>query len=575
MKVFDEKECFSAIDKNLYDFARSGAKFKEDDTFISYFGKSISYGKFTSGVDRLIKVLISYKELRKGDRIVISPLNMPEAMQLIYACNYVGLVPIMVDIRLSPREMKKIISDVGAKIAFVTDVNAAKLEIICEAECLQKLYVIPVAESIGFPFTFFKKFSSFFTGNDYMFKRLTHKKISVWHEFVNRKCDEIPADFVPAGPDSEIVFATSGSTGEKKDVRHRARSLNYNVYVHEYYYDMGSPEYESMLAFMPIFICFGFVGSLHLPMFFSQKIHVHMIYDIRKIPEIIMKVRPSCFVGSIGHWERIVGSEAVLNGDLSFLRYGLFSGEKCDKDRLEEINDILAKRGAKTKLWQAYGMTELALVSFQNPKDYKPGSVGKVLPLIEVCIVEPGTDKLVTEGGEGEICIHSICQTPGYLLNDEETKKLIHKHSDGKLWVHTGDFGYVDEEGFLFIKDRIKNMQVSVSGTKIYLPALESVVGKDEEIERCAAVSVKEENRNDIKGIILFVQCKGKTNENALKKNLRNTINEELPIYLHPDKIEILKEIPLTASGKTDYPALERIANVISVDREFSVVTLK
>ncbi len=575
MKTFNKEDCLQAIEKNLYDFAKSGAAFKDDENVISYFGKQITFGKFKNGVDRLIKVLLSHKELKRGDKVVISLLTMPEAMELIYACNYVGIVPVMVDIRLSPKEMKKIISDVSAKIAFVTDVNAAKLSIVCEAECLQKIYVVPVAQSIGFPFTFFKKFSSFFTGNDYMFRRFAEKKISVWNKFVNSDCDDVPDDFIPAGADSEIVFATSGSTGEKKYVRQTARSLNYNVYAHEYFYEMSSSEYESILAFMPIFICFGFIASLHLPMFFTQKIHIHMIYDIRKIPEIILKVKPSSFVGSIGHWERIVNSDAVKNSDLSFLKYGLFSGEKCEKERLEEINDFLKERGSKTKLWQAYGMTELALVSFQNPLNYKPGSVGKPLPMIEICFAEPGTDNILPEGQEGEICVHSICQTLGYLFNEEETAKLLHRHEDGKLWVHTGDYGYLDEEGFLFIKDRIKNMQVSVSGTKIYLPALEKAVGVCPDVERCAAVSIRDEKRNDIKGIILFVEGRDNANSAALKKTIKTICSEELPIYLYPDRVEIIKNMPLTASGKIDYQTLQKEAESISLNSGFSAVTLK
>ncbi len=575
MKPYNENDCLSAIEKNLYDFVKSGADFREDETAIDYFGKEISYGKFTKGIDRLIKVLLSHKELKKGDKVVISLLTMPEAMELIYACNYVGIVPVMVDIRLSPKEMKKIITDVSAKMAFVTDVNAAKLPVICEAECLQKIYVVPVAESIGFPFTFFKKFSSFFTGNDYMFKRFKYKKISVWSRFIKEYNDEIPEDFVPAGADSELILATSGSTGEKKYVRQTARAINYNVYIHEYFYDLRNPEYASVLAFMPIFILFGFVGSMHLPLFFHEKIHIHMIYDIKKIPEIIMKVKPNTFVGSIGHWERIVNADVVKNGDLSFLKYGLFSGEKCEKDRLEEINEFLKDRGASTKLWQAYGMTELALVSTQNTVAYKPGSVGKPFPMIEVCFTTPGTDEVLPKGSEGEICIHSLCQTLGYFNNEEETAKLLHKHSDGKVWVHTGDYGYLDEEGFLFIKDRIKNMQVSVSGTKIYLPALELAVSAAPEIERCAAVSVKDESRNDIKGIILFVEGRGHEGESKLKKIVKNIYTEELPIYLHPDKVVVLNSIPLTASGKTDYPALMKAAKEINIDKGFSAVTLK
>ena len=574
-REISENEILQATDMNLYDFVLSGTGYADEKIVFSYFGKEVTFGSFKAEFDRLVRVLASDKDLHKGDRIVISLLTMPESIALLYACNYVGLVPVMVDIRLSPAEMKKIITDTGAPYAFVTDVNAARLSIVCEAECLKKIYVVSVVECFGYPPKFFKKFSSFFTGNRYMFTAIVEKKIGGWSDFLGGHTPDLPADFTPSGGNGEIIFATSGTTGEKKYVRHSAKTLNRNVYFNEYFFDFASPEYSSIVTFMPIFVCLGFAGSVHMPLFYGMRLHIHMTYDLRKIPRIITQVKPNIFIGSIGYWERVIGSKYAAEADLSFLKFALVSGEKCEKERLLEINDFLEKRGSQTKLLPAYGMTELTVVSLQRPDAYNPDSVGKPFPGVNVCITEPGTEKRLGVNETGEICIDSPCMMLGYFGNEEGTNALIKEDSDGKKWVHSGDLGYMDEEGYLYIVDRIKNMHVSVSGTKVFLSTIDAAVIKCHDVESCAAVSVKNDDRRDIKGIVLFVKPKEGSNVRKLKKTVKNICLTEIPSYLTPDRIVFVNNMPVGASGKIDHGELEIRAGKISLGKGVSLVTLK
>ncbi len=575
LRDISENEILKATDMNLYDFVSSGTGYDDDDIVFSYFGKIITFGGFKAEFDRIVRVLASDKELHKGDRVVISLLTMPESIALLYACNYAGLVPVMVDIRLSPKEMLKIITDTGASLAFVTDVNAAKLSIVCEAERLRKLYVVSVVECFGYPPKFFKKFSSFFTGNRYMFEALTCKKIAGWPDFTGTEIPELPEGFTPADGNSEIIFTTSGTTGEKKYVRHAAKTLNRNVYFNEYFFDFASPGYSSIVTFMPIFVCLGFAGSVHMPLFYGMKLHIHMTYDLRKIPKIIMQVRPNIFIGSIGYWERVISSKYAKNGDLSFMKFAMVSGEKCESERLLEINDFLEKRGSMTKLLAAYGMTELTVISMQWPDAYNPDSVGKPFPGVDVIIVEPGTEKELPINETGEICVSSPCMTLGYFGNEEGTKALIKQHSDGKSWVHSGDLGYIDSEGYLYIVDRLKNMHVSISGTKVFLSTIDTAVMRCADVESCAAVSVKNDDRRDIKGIILYVKPGPGRNTAKLRKEVKNICLTEIPTYLIPDKIVFINDMPVTASGKVDRHELEKMAENIHLSRVISLVTLK
>ncbi len=575
MKEVDETKIYETIDKNLFDFIVSGTAYRDEDPVFTYFGKNFSYAYFKRNVDRYARILLADKTLKRGDRVVVSLLTMPESICLTYALNYIGLVPVMVDIRLSPAEMKKIITETEAQYAFVTDVNAKGLSLISEAACLRKFFVVPMAQSLGRIGLFIRKFSSFFTGNPYMFTRHFLPKVFLWKDFEELPQIPFTEKILPADGNSEMIFTTSGSTGDKKYVRHLARSLNLNVCINEFSFDFKDPAYAKMIAFMPLFVCFGFAGSVHLPFYYGMQVRIHMIYDLRKIPKVFTKVKPNYFVSSIGHWERIVSSKYVVNSDLSFLKFAMFSGENCGPEKLNRINDFLASRGAETPLLQAYGMTELTVVSIQKPGDPVNGNVGKPFPLIHISIVDPETGEVQKTGQTGEICVDSPCRTLGYFHDPAETAKLLQKHADGKIWVHTGDLGYLDEEGYLYFCGRIKGMLVSVSGTKVYLPAIETALSNCEAVQRCAAVSVNEEDTGIIRSIFLFVEPKKGVSHTAAKKKIRQVIVKELPSYLIPDSIEILSEMPLLPSGKTDRQTLKKKAEALVQDMRIPLVTLK
>ncbi len=575
LKRLNEKEIMEAIDSNIFEFVTKEASLQDDSVCFSYFGKKTLFGTFKKTVLRLVPKLLSLPDIQPKDRVLISQLTTPESIALIYACNYAGLTPVMVDIRLSAGEMCRIITNLNIKYAFITDVNTRHLSLISKPDCLKKLYIVSVVENLGFPMTFFQKFACFFTRNPYMFERIGLNKVGVWKDFLRLPDKELPNDYVAPKGDSELIFSTSGSTGEKKFVRQTARAINYNVCFNDLLFDFQDPSFHDILAFMPIFICFGFAASVHMGLYYGMHIHIHPIYDMRKLPDVFMKVKPNMFLCAIGHWERILNSPKVQNGDLSFLKFALYSGEKCEPERLNRFNELLKERGSETMLLTAYGMTELTVCAMQYPHDFKYGATGKPIPGAEIRIAKEGEDEFLPVGETGEVCVHSPSQTLGYLCNEDETKKLLHLHSDGKVWVHTGDLGFVDEDGFLYIIGRIKNMQVSVSGTKIFLPAIENALLECDDVEKVAAVPVRDEERNDIKAIFVFLTKKGDLSDSALKRKCKNLCDRELPWYLQPDYISVLKKMPLTSSGKIDYPTLEEEAKKISLKVKVNKITVK
>ena len=578
MKDIKDEVVLQHIDYNLYDFIKNHTTYKDTDEVFSYAGITYDYKRFRDLVDKLIRILSSIPYLKPGDKVVIGLVTCPESIALVYACNYVSLTPIMVDVRLSPMEYKRIITEADSKLAFLADISSRNLKLICEAPCLKDLYIVTPIQSAAFLKRFFWGVVAFSMGFRYFFTSIHKEKVSYWKKFLARDPGEKAApEFTKGNADTPIIFATSGSTGERKFVIQTSRALNLNIYYNEYYFNFSDPSITTSLTFLPVFALAGFASSIHFPLFYGKKVYIYQIYDFRRISREIMHLRPNMIVGSVGMWEHFLHSEHInADTDLSFLRFCLFAGEKCEPEHIENMNQILKDHGCSEKLLQVYGMTELTVISMYTPENYNPASAGKPFPMVDISIVKEGTHEELPAGEAGEICVHSIGMMKGYWLNDQATAKMLQVHPNGKTYLHTGDLGYMDSEGYLYINGRIKNMHVSISGTKIFTPDLETEVQKMDGIARCAAVVCKVPERNDITGIILFVEL---TEDSPLKKNTDRKVkaycHDNVSMFLRPDKVIVLDKMPLTSSGKIDYPDLHKQADSYMLKHKPTKINVK
>ena len=479
MREFDEETVLQDIECNLYDFITAHTPYKDTDEVFSYAGISYDYKRFRDLVSKFIRILASLPYLKTGDKVVIGLVNCPEAIALVYACNYVSLTPVMVDVRFSPMEYQRIITEADAKLAFLADICSRNLKLICKIKKKKKKNIVSPIQSAHFLKRFFWGIACIFMGFNYMFSAIGQSKVLFWKKFLAKDPGEgVSRKYTKGTAGTPIIFATSGSTGDRKFVIQTPRALNLNIRYNEYYFDMDDPELRTEITFLPVFACAGFASSIHFPLFYGKKVFIHQIYDFRKINKAMLMFRPNIIIGSVGMWEYFLHTKHIDGADLSFLRLCVFSGEKCEPERIEEMNRVLSEHGCKTKLMQAYGMTELTVIAMHSPEFYDPASAGRPFPMVDVRIVREGTHEELPQGEPGEICVHSLGMMQGYWLNDEATEKMMQVHSNGKTYIHTGDIGYIDDKGFLFIKGRIKNMHVSISGTKIFTPAIDEEIMK-------------------------------------------------------------------------------------------------
>ena len=158
-----------------------------------------------------------------------------------------------------------------------------------------------------------------------------------------------------------------------------------------------------------------------------------------------------------------------------------------------------------------------------------------------VSIFEPGTETELPIGERGEICICTPTVMKGYYNKPDETDMILRRHADGQIWAHTGDVGYMDEDGFVYLDSRIKRMIIRHDGFKVFPSMIENVISRHPAVHQCYVV----------------LDPEGDKKKRQIVRELRQLCNEELPEYVQPVGYKFISEMPFTPVGKVDYRKLE------------------
>ena len=206
-------------------------------------------------------------------------------------------------------------------------------------------------------------------------------------------------------------------------------------------------------------------------------------------------------------------------------------------------------------------MTELAsAVSVNLSKNIcKIGSVGIPFTHTTIAAFDLETCDELKYDERGEICVLGPSIMQGYFNNADATNEMIRVHKDGKRWLHTGDLGHVDSDGFVFIDGRIKRMIIRENGAKVFPGEIETVILKNANVQKCVVVG-KKENNSTGSYPVAFIVLNNKCDVNTLKINILSLCEKSLQEYALPKQIEVVDDLPLTPIGKIDYRALEKLA---------------
>ena len=371
---------------------------------------------------------------------------------------------------------------------------------------------------------------------------------------------EIPDVPYVSGTPAAIVY-TGGTTGLPKGAVLSNDAINIMVILQKYSntrMDRG----DKFLGFMPPFIAYGLVCGITNPLSLGMQISIIPKFDPEKFDRLIIKHKPNHAIGVPSYWESLANSRRLRNADLSFIKNAITGGDRIDKAAEEKINDFFLSHHCKHRLSKGYGMTEFSSTATYSVTDEcnLPDSVGIPLFLNNVKIVKPETTEELSYNEIGEVCMTSPTMMLGYYGNEMETKQTMKKHDDGIVWVHTHDIGFMNEDGVLFIVDRMKRMIVRHDGFKVFPSKIESVLNTHPAVVECAVVGVSDTEHMQGQKPIAFVVLNEEAKPSSVITELIEKCEKGLPDYSQPADYQFITQIPLTLIGKVDYRALEKMA---------------
>ncbi|MGN0706658.1 MAG: class I adenylate-forming enzyme family protein [Faecalibacterium sp.] len=519
---------------------------------LEYYGRSIRYADLIVNIKKTAAALRA-AGVQKGDIITLVSVMTPEVIYCFYAADMLGATLNLVDPRYSPEGICAYIQEVRSRLLICLNVVYERCRQAARRTSVEKILVISPADSLPLPMAIGYRLTS-------PDKNRYASNVILWKDFIAAGQGQ-STHAEPYDPQHAcVVVHTGGTTGSPKGVM--LSDDNFNALAAQFFacekvFQRG----QKLMNIMPPFIAYGFACGIHLPLTLGMKvIIIPNIEDGAKLGSLVLKHKPEHMFGVPAHYQKIAADPRLKNKDLSFVLNYAAGGDAISLGAEENVNRFLAAHHAPYALAKGYGMTEVssAATSAEGLLN-KPGSVG--IPLVNtlVSVFEVGTDQELPIGERGEICISGPGTMMGYYGKPEETAAILRRHADGRVWVHTGDIGYMDSQGYVFLDSRIKRLIIRHDGFKVFPSMIENVVSLHPAVQQCSVVGIAD--KEHVQGRLPFVYAVLDPACTAPKKQIVQELSQlcakELPEYVQPAGYRFLSEMPYTPAGKVDYRKLE------------------
>ncbi len=517
---------------------------------IYYQGKKIRFTKFGKLIDRMADILVNRLDVKKGDVLLIAQPNIPEVLILFYAANKIGAICDFVHPFTPFNQIKSIINQTNAKYAFLFEQRVAK-----EVDRYREIADIVIVTRIEDFLPLGKKFIYHNFMNNAIRKKLgrwrgSFKGFTYLKDF--KPTGKVPETVTGKAEETTILLHSGSTTGDPKTICLSDRNVNC-VAEHACEFLSCKPEDirgGGMLAVLPSFHGFGLGITMHAPLITRFSCILVPKFSAKETAKIMKKTKVSCITGVPTMFENLMKCpEFTHNRGLKNLMVVFCGGDSLSLKLQNEWNETMKKNGSSCQMFEGYGLTEAVCVNIVNTYDHnKPGSIGYPMSGAKFRIVDEQGNEL-PRGEIGEITLKSDAVMVGYFNDEEGTKEAI---KDG--WLYTGDLGYMDEDNFVFFKQRKKRV-VKVSGVGVFPTEIERLVESIPGVEACCAIQIPDPRlQNAIK---VFVVAKF-FDEEGMRNAIMDTCRKYLIRWSVPKEIEFVNELPKTLLGKIDFKVLQK-----------------
>ncbi len=530
---------------------RMGEKYANFDAY-EFMGSHVSYARLVEQIRECARALRAIG-IKEGDKVTICMPNAPQTVVMFYAVNMVGAIANMVHPLSAEGEIEFYLNDSESVAALTLDQFYGKFASIRKnTPCLKHLIIATVKDAlkplmkIGFALTQGRKIPKIPKDAD----------VLLWKDFIaggKRFTGDVRVPREANAP--AVILYSGGTTGITKGIL--LSNLNFNALAAQIIatnpiYDEG----DKMLAIMPMFHGFGLGVSIHSMLANGGCCILVPRFTPQTYAELLRKHKPNFIAGVPTLYEALLRIPNLDDLDLSCLK-GVFSGgDSLPVELKKRFDKFLKDHGAKIEVREGYGTTECVTASCLTPlTKAKEGSIGIPFPDTYYKIVKVGTEEEVPYGEEGEICLSGPTVMLEYVKHPQETAQTRRVHADGLTWIHTGDLGVMDDEGFIYFRQRIKRMIVT-SGYNVYPSQIENILDAHEAVHLSCVIGVRDPYK--MQKVKAFVVLKpGFEPSDTTRDMLMDYCRKHIAKYAMPYDIEFRDDLPKTLVGKVAYRVLE------------------
>ena len=559
---------------SMFDYLKECNADNLDYDALDYFGVHITYGQLFERVENLAKALLA-NGIKAGDVVTIITLNSVEAYELEYACNRIGAIFDFISVVADENDFVHYFESSEAKMVFVLDLFATKaLNAAHQVEAVQKVVILDLADEMPTMIKLGYKLKN--RGQDKSF--LSDPMVMKMSDF-RVMGQDLTIDY-KKDPSTAAAYAhTGGTTGFPKTVVLSDMAYNSVASCYVKYLPRSRGGY-ALNCTVPFVVYSNSIG-MHMPMCTANCCMIIVPKFEAKDWGKYFKKYPNmrfiiCVPSQLAPW---IEDPKLKNIDLSPLEALGVGGEGFTDDFEEQLTKCLIDRGCKAgNVVMGYGMSEVGAAAATNYPNgildllgvsndivvYKKGSVGFPHKVNEFVIWDNDNNCECKYNEVGEVAIYSKAEMLEYKDDPEATAELHKTHPDGKSYIHTGDLGYFDEDGFLFITGRMKRIfmtwfyddQGHLQPNKCFPSLAENALSKHPSVSQVCCVEMRNDELHRLKAFIAPTADNTLSHE-ELEAELRALAAEKVVAYQNPSFYEFRESLPLTAVGKIDFQALE------------------
>ena len=570
LKFYSEglEERLERFDGSAYDQLKKTAEIHPDVCALNYYTYKLTYSELMDIIDKTADRL-AHEGLKKGDSLLLAMPNIPAFVFFLYAANKLGII-CSVSSDIVPKQLLRLMAveeksrcivtteELAASLDEITMDTDISLAVICSMKDMMKHYPL-------FKMWIFARGEGRFRSPKY--QKLKSVKTMTWKEFYDRDVEKKEITEQNSSSDIAFYLNVGSASGEHKTETYTNGSITSAVSIVKLGLGYADPpkahqksitgiqnSYSSALAIaIHSMLCSG-IEVILMP-FDSPMIFTYTIFE--KLPNIIIGY-PEMFISFMDY---VKSSSRYTRKSFSFVHRVISVGAAFPTLQKKRFEDFLFLHSCRTKVQVGYGLTECLSVCSLNPlSESRNNSLGIPLPGIIMKIVDTKSLTEMPIGQKGEICVYSPTSLNSVLEDKEATDRVLRKHRDGRYWVHTGDIGHMDEDGFFYF-DYTEKRCVKIGGRTVSMKAIEDAIKDVYGVEEVCAVNYTDDSET-VHIVAVIVPVDRFLFDNDKLSELKEKINIEcslmLPEYMRPSEIEYRASFPKSGLGQIDSKQVEQ-----------------